>query len=95
MTLTMMVTKGYGTWQHRATVIGRWSDSRSPPTVHSALVAQVLFTIEALNPPVARLTSVDSQLLRVMVFLEMNQSTNISSLVFFPEGRMGVEVTRS
>ncbi len=50
------LTEVFGTRQLTAIVMGRWSDPRSSPTVHSALVAQVLLimvTSGVLSPPVA------------------------------------------
>ncbi len=76
------VTEGFGTWQLTAIVMGRWSDPRSSPTVHSALVAQVLLTMVTsgvLSPPVARLTCVGSPLLRMLACLEIGQSSTVSS----------------
>ncbi len=51
------MTEGFGTWQLMAIVMDRWSDPGSSPTVHSALVAQVLLTMVTsgvLSPPVDR-----------------------------------------
>ncbi len=63
--------------------MGRWSDPRSFPTAHSALVAQVLLTVVTSgvrSSPVVRLTCVGSPLQRMLAFLEMSQSSNVSHL---------------
>ncbi len=75
------VTEGVGTWQLTANVMSRWSDPWSSPTAHSALVAHVLLTMVTsgvLSPPVARLTCVVSPLLRMLAYLEISQSSNVS-----------------
>ncbi len=75
------MTEGFGTWQLMAIAMGRWSDPRSSPTAHSALVAQVFFTMVTsgvLSPPVARLMCMGSPLLRMLAFLEISQSLSAS-----------------
>ncbi len=75
------VTEGFGTWQLMAFVMGRWSDPRSSPTAHSALVAQVLLTMVTsgvLSPPVAQLTYVASKVLRMLTCLVIGQSSTAS-----------------
>ncbi len=58
-----------GVWQRSSIVMGRWSEPRSSPTVHSALLAKdgwAKDTSEELRPPVARLSNVVVQSLRTL-----------------------------
>ncbi len=71
------VTEGFGTWQLMPIVMGWWSDPGSSPTVHSALVAQVLLTMVTsgvASPHVARMTCLGSPLLKMLACLEIRQS---------------------
>ncbi len=70
-----------GVWQRSSIVMGRWSEPRSSPTVHSALSAKdgwAKHTSWELRPSVARLSNVAVNSLRTLAELAMTQSSSCS-----------------
>ncbi len=80
-------------------VMGRWSEQRSSPTIHSVPVDQALLTAVMsglVRPPVPLFTHVAVQSLRMLAFWERNQSYQFAALVcrlvLVPQWGMCVEV---